>query len=118
MRQIQVPSGGEEGFAGASGAPGEVAMKRTKALFDLLENMDNLLAAARFMYWLDNHDQKEAESGDLSLRQTLDSAASKMEELGFQVCTLDEFMKNVEAMIKSDLSPKIWAERASLEKFR
>src|SRR5690242_1266316 len=70
----------------------------------LTEAAINLLAGARMMFWLSGKEQDP----DTSVRECLDEMADALTDIGLPQSSLDEFMANVEDMLKSGKSPEEW----------
>jgi len=73
-------------------------------LADLAEAAHDLLGAARMMFWLGGHEDKE----DRSFADSIDRMAAALAAIVLPQGTTAEFIANVEAMLKSSMPPDQW----------
>lgn len=85
---------------------GEVWISRERAgdITELLRSCDELLGMARFMYWMYECHKDD----DPSFREALSRAQAALERMEIKQISLDEFVKNIESMIDSGLTPDQW----------
>jgi hypothetical protein len=73
-------------------------------LAELAEAADDLLGAARMMFWLGGHEDKE----DHSFADSIDRMAAALTAIGLPQGTTAEFIASVEAMLESGMAPDQW----------
>lgn len=75
----------------------------------LAEAAVDLLSCARFMFWLSGSGAGDNE--DTSNADTLDKMAAALAVVGLPQGSTEEFEANLEALLKSGLTPEQWASR-------
>ena len=70
----------------------------------LAEAMVDLLSASMFYYWLHNGEADE----DQSWRECMDRARAALARIGFDHGSYEEFKQDLEAMLKSGMTPEEW----------
>jgi hypothetical protein len=73
-------------------------------LAELSEAANDLLGAARMMFWLGGHEDEE----DHSFADSIDRMAAALTALGLPQGTTAEFIANVEEMLRSGMPPGQW----------
>ena len=73
-------------------------------LAELAEAAHDLLGAARMMFWLGGHEDKD----DRSFADSLDRIAAALAAIGQPQGTTAEFIANVEARLRSGMPPDRW----------